>query len=317
MMWGIIATWRMAKEGCEKAALLLNQNVSAKEAIIEAICDVEDNPYYKSVGYGGLPNEQQVVELDASFMDGDTLSFGAVGAIQDFANPIKIAAKLSEEDVNCFLVGRGASEYAKRYHFEEKCMLSDRASAYYRKRIKEMNQELIPYNGHDTVGMVNLDTRGSMCAATSTSGLFMKKSGRLGDSPIIGSGFYVDSEVGGASTTGLGEDLMKGCISYEVVRKMSQGKLPQAACEEAIVELQEKLIKRRGKVGDLSIVAMNRQGEWGGASTLEQFSFVVATKKEPLQVYLCQRTNGKFSHEVASDAWLEEYMSSRMRPIEE
>ena len=212
-MYGIIATWRMAKEGIELADEMLKKGETSGKAIETAIKAVEDFPYYKSVGYGGLPNEEQIVELDAGYMDGDTMSVGALGAIKDFANPISIAKKLSEEKVNNVLVGAGAEKYAREMQFEEKEMLTDRAKAFYRKRKKEMDQELKPYDGHDTVGMVCLDTSGTVTAATSTSGLFMKRSGRVGDSPIVGSGFYADSEVGGATATGLGEDLMKGCIS--------------------------------------------------------------------------------------------------------
>ena len=116
-------------------------------------------------------------------------------------------------------------------------MLTDRARIHYKNRVKEVREmELKPYSGHDTVGMVCLDESGKMVAATSTSGLFMKKQSRVGDSPIIGSGFYVDSKVGGASATGLGEDLMKGCISYEIVRLMAQGMHPQKACEKAVFD---------------------------------------------------------------------------------
>ena len=107
-------------------------------------------------------------------------------------------------------------------------MLTDRAKIHYHNRTKEItNTELKPYSGHDTVGMVCLDTAGHMTSATSTSGLFMKHPGRLGDSPVCGSGFYVDSFVGGASATGLGEDVMKGCVSYEIVRLMKEGMHPQ------------------------------------------------------------------------------------------
>ena len=226
-MYGIIATWRMAKEGIELADEMLKKGETSGSAIETAIRAVEDFPYYKSVGYGGLPNEEQIVELDAGDMDGDTMSVGALGAIKDFANPISIARKLSEEKVNNVLVGAGAEKYARACKFEEKEMLTDRAKAFYRKKKKELDQELKPYDGHDTVGMVCLDQSGTVTAATSTSGLFMKRSGRVGDSPIVGSGFYADSEVGGATATGLGEDLMKGCISYEIVRLMKEGLTPQ------------------------------------------------------------------------------------------
>lgn len=320
-MHGIIATWRMAKEGIEQGFEQLNQNGKASDAIETAIKAVEDFPYYKSVGYGGLPNEDQVVELDAGYMDGDTFDVGAICAIKDFANPISIAKKLSEEKVNNILVSYGAEKYAREHHFEEKEMLTDRAKAFYRKKKKELEQqaqELKPYDGHDTVGMVCLDENGTVVAGTSTSGLFMKKPGRVGDSPFVGSGFYADSEVGGATATGLGEDLMKGCISYEIVRLMKEGLTPQEACEKAVNDLDASLKKRRTVAGDLSVVAMNNKGEFGCATNIDGFSFSVATSDVEPTVYLVTRQgDGHCTFEVASKEWLDEYMRVRMVPVEE
>jgi N4-(beta-N-acetylglucosaminyl)-L-asparaginase len=110
--------------------------------------------------------------------------------------------------------------------------------------------------------MVSLDLKGHMATATSTSGLFMKRRGRVGDSPLSGSGFYVDSSIGGASATGLGEDIMKGCLSYEVVRLMKEGMSPQAAAERAVYLFTDYLSERNGKAGAMSVIAMNNQGEW-------------------------------------------------------
>lgn len=317
-MWGIIATWRMAVEGISEASHILENGGKAGDAIETAIKEVEDFPYYKSVGYGGLPNEEMEVELDAAYMDGDTLDIGAVAAMKDFANPISVARRLSKEKVNCMLVGEGAEKFAHKEGFERKNMLTDRAKIHYKNRVKEVQeQEIKPYSGHDTVGMVCLDTHGSMVAATSTSGLFMKKKGRVGDSPISGSGFYVDSKVGGASATGLGEDLMKGCISYEIVRLMKEGMHPQEACEKAVKELDEELKQRRGKAGDLSLVAMNNKGEWGVATNIEGFSFAVATTDQEPIVYLTKIVDGHCVHEVASQEWLDEYMRTRTAPLVE
>lgn len=311
-MYGIIATWRMALEGIQKAEKMLENQSNAYDSIEEAIKCVEDFEYYKSVGYGGLPNEDMEVELDAAFMDGDTLEFGCVGAIKNFANPISIARSLVKQDANNFLVGQGAEKYASKMGFERKEMLTDRAKIHYRNRLKEMKQELTPYSGHDTVGMVCLDEMNHMCAATSTSGLFMKKAGRLGDSCVCGSGFYVDSSIGGATITGLGEDVMKGCLSFQVVQYMKTMSV-QEACEKVVSDFSKKLKRRRGKVGDISIVAMDCKGNWGCATNIKGFSFVVATEELKPTVYLVK--DGKL--EVASKAWLDDYMSSRMAPLEE
>lgn len=315
-MYGIIATWCMAFDGVKKAKDILDDNGDCKDALEEAVKDVEDNVFYKSVGYGGLPNEDGEVELDASFMDGDTLQFGAVGALKDIKNPVSVARSLIKNEVNNFLVGEGALKYAKENQFEAKDMLSERAEVLYQNRLKEMKEEIKPYIGHDTVGMVCLDSNHHMATATSTSGLFMKHAGRLGDSPVCGSGFYVDSEVGGVSSTGLGEDVMKGCVSYEIVRLMKEGMHPQEACEEAVSKFDSELKKRLGKAGDMSFVAMNNQGEWGVASNIDGFSFVVCTDELEPTVYLARPNgDGTTSYQPATKEWLDEYINSRKQEV--
>ena len=253
-----------------------------------------------------------------------------VGAVE----PIKIAAaeetspvagkEKSEERKSRFYieedeVSEERMETDKKEGFERKNMLTDRAKAFYRKRKKEVaQQELKPYSGHDTVGMVCLDNDGKVTAATSTSGLFMKKKGRVGDSPIAGSGFYADSKVGGASATGLGEDLMKGCISYEIVRLMKEGLHPQEACERAVRLLDAELKERRGKAGDLSLIAMNKEGQWGVATNIEGFSFAVAAEGRKPAVYLVKPgEDGHCTFEEASKEWMDDYMKTRMAPVEE
>lgn len=314
-MYGMIATWRMALEGVQKGEQILANHGNCQDALEKAIQDVEDFEYYKSVGYGGLPNKEGILEMDAAFMDGDTLEFGAVGAIQDFANPVSIARSLMKGDANNFLVGTGAEKYASQHGFVRKNMLTERAKIHYANRLKEIQTELKPYSGHDTVGMVALDEGGHMAAATSTSGLFMKHPGRLGDSPVCGSGFYVDSEVGGASATGLGEDVMKGCVSYEIVRLMKEGLHPQQACEQAVKQFDETLRKRRGKAGDMSLIAMNNKGEWGCYTNIEGFSFVVMDSNLHATVYLVEKDGETYHFSKASQEWMDNYMKTRTAPL--
>lgn len=316
-MWAMIATWRMALEGISSSGELLKNGGDAGDAIENTIRMIEDFPYYKSVGYGGLPNEEMVVELDAGYMDGDSLDVGAIAAIKDYKNPISIAKKLSKESVNCVLVADGAESYAHKEGFEKKNMLSDRAIIHYKNRVKQQIKELKPYVGHDTVGVVCLDSNNKIVVGTSTSGLFMKKKGRVGDSPIVGSGFYADSLIGGASATGLGEDLMKGVVSYEIVKLMEKGYSPQKACEEVVFSLDRKLKERRGKAGDLSVVAINRNGEFGAASNIEGFSFVYASEKDEPKVYLVKRDGDSCFFEIASKEWLDDYMKTRTAPLKE
>lgn len=299
MRWGIIATWEMALEGVRHASKMLENGLSAADSMEEAIKMVENNPLYTSVGYGGLPNEKCEVELDAGFMDGNTLSVGALGGIKDFKNPISIAKNLSEERFNIFLVGTGAEEYAHKSGFESKNMLTEESRKAWEKRIQEMkDKSLSPYDGHDTVGMVCIDKYENLVSGTSTSGLFMKKKGRVGDSPLPGSGYYADSRVGGAVATGLGEDIMKGCLSYEVVRLMEEGLHPQQAAEKVVYEFSKKLEKRRGKAGAISIVCMNKNGEWGVGTNVE-FTFAVATDEEEPRVYVANKDGDKTIYHLA------------------
>ena len=316
MKYAMIATWRMAVEGITSSKEILEKGGTAGDAIENAIKMVEDYPFYKSVGYGGLPNEDCEVELDAAYMDGDTLDIGAVAGIKDYKNPISIARKLSKERFNCFLVGAGAEAYAHKEGFERVNMLTDRAKMHYQKRRKEtIEKGLSPYDGHDTVGMIALDSEKKMVAGTSTSGLFMKKRGRVGDSPLSGSGFYVDSEVGGAWARGRGEDLMKGCISYEIVRLMKEGYHPQEAADKAVEDLNAELKRRRGKAGDLSVVCLNNKGEFGVATNIDGFSFSVMTEDMEPTVYVCKNVDGKTTYEIASEEWLDAYLKRIKSPI--
>lgn len=296
-MWGIIGTWEMALEGIRKASGLLETGSNADISIVEAIKNIEDNPSYTSVGYGGLPNENGEVELDAAFMSGNDLSFGAVAGIKNFKNPIAIAKALSKDRFNIFLVGKGAESFAEKNGFEKKHMLTLKAKKAWEKRLKDIKEKnLSPYDGHDTVGMVCLDKYENMTAGTSTSGLFMKKEGRVGDSPMPGSGLYVDSKIGGATATGLGEDIMKGCISYETVRLMEEGYTPQEAADIITEKFNKKLIDRRGVSGAFSIVCMNKQGQWGVGTNVE-FPFVVSTATEGTKVYIANFKNNKTAYE--------------------
>lgn len=317
MTWGTIATWRMANEGLEKASKMLAANSNAGDAVEKLINTIEAYPYYKSVGYGGLPNEDGVVQMDAAFMDGDTLAQGSVGAIENVMHAVSVARALSHEHYNSFRVGQGATKYASLHGFKMTNMLTDRAKKRWQKRCKEIaNQKLNPYDGHDTVGAITLDVNGSMAAATSTSGLFMKKDGRVGDSPLSGSGFYVDSKVGGAAATGLGEDIMKGCLSYEIVRRMKPGQTPQQACDEAVYPFVADLKSRYGKAGEFSMVAMNNSGDWGVATNVE-FTFCVANEKEAPAILMANPgPNNSTKITSVSQEWLDAYEKRIHAPIE-
>ena len=283
--WAVISTWNMSYEGLKTSADLLKKGTDAKDAVEKLINQVESNTEYTSVGYGGLPNENGIVQMDAAFMDGNTLAQGSVAAIENVKHAVSVARKLSSNKTNSFLVGEGATNYAMKNGFEMTNMLTANAKKAWRQKVKETHEhDVHPYAGHDTVGAITLDQKGAITVATSTSGLFMKKNGRIGDSPLSGSGFYADSDIGAAAATGLGEDIMKGCLSYEIVRQMSAGKSPQEACDSAVYSFCKKLKQRYGQVGEISLIALNNKGEWGVATNVE-FTFCVADNKHEARIF--------------------------------
>lgn len=313
MGFGMIATWRMAYEALLHQYDALVAGEKAGNVLEVAIKEVEDFANFISVGYGGLPNEAGVVQLDAAFMDGATFEFGAVAAMEDIANPISVARLLSQERFNTMRVGSGAKDFALKKGFKSQHMLSVAAESLWQERIRKVSQaELTPYDGHDTIGMVVLDRQGGMVAGTSSSGLFMKENGRVGDSPLAGSGLYVDNDIGGATATGLGEDLTKGVLSYETVRRMGEGMSPMAAAGSALNEFEAKLKRKYGKAGAMSLVCMNQLGEWGIATTVE-FTFVIADEQTRPTIYIAKPSLeevGEVVIEKPSDAWLTDYLSN-------
>lgn len=309
MKFGFIATWKMSYDGMTKNIALLKKNDDKGHAIVNAISEVENYPFYTSVGTGGLPNIDGKVELDAAFMNGQNLSIGAVLDTTKIKNPIKVAHKLSNERFNSCLAADGAEKYASKNDFElTNNLLTKKSLEKYKQRLQTLkdNPNLSPYSGHDTVGMVSLSNGGKMYAGVSTSGLFMKQPGRIGDSAISGSGFYCNSDIGGATATGLGEDIMKGCLSYQTVLYMSHGLSPQKAAQKTIDEFSKILKTKSKKCGAMSIVALNKNGEFGVGTNVD-FSFVAGNHEKDLKVYLAKIVNDKVVIEKASQEWINQY----------
>ncbi len=312
----MVATWSMAYDSLKaEYDNLANENNLINKSIIEAVKVIEDYPFYKSVGYGGLPNRHGRLQLDASFMEGDSLRVGAVAAVEGFANPIEIAYQLKDLPYNSFLVGRGAEEYALVNGHKQKNMLTKRALELYEARVLEVEKtKLTPYSGHDTVCILGMDKAGSISVGTSTSGLFMKETGRVGDSPISGSGFYANSDSGACAATGLGEDIMKTCVSYEAVRLIEEGNTAQKAADLAVAKAKASLLKRYGSCGDISIVTCDKDGNFGSATTTKEFSYVAFNQDTKPTIYLVTDSG---EHSVASKEWIDNYFSAREKKFEE
>lgn len=283
MKYAVLATWKMALEGTRKTASLLQEGEHSGRAIVEGIAMVEDEPSFHSVGYGGRPNAEGRVFLDGGYMDGDTLHFGAVGAIENFRSAVRIAFSLQEGDANNFLAGEGAERYAEAAGFEKRDNVTEEALAIYLKE-KDRLKELSAYDGHDTVCFLALDQNGTVCAATSTSGLFMKQPGRIGDTPLPGVGYYADSKVGAAAATGMGEEIMKGALSYEAVRLMKEGMSAQEAAEKAVGDLDRELKERNGHANPMSLIVLAKDGSCG-IGTNVSFTWCYASDSEEAAVH--------------------------------
>ena len=275
-MAAIIGTWRMCFDGLSEAAALLAGGACAGDAVERAITRVEDEPGYVSVGYGGLPARDGHVRLDAGYMDGVTLRYGGIMSAESIQNPIRAARLLCGRTTNCLLAGRGAEQFALSAGLPMRDMRTAASMARWREAMQQLRDEapLDAYRGHDTVCVLALDDAGRMVAGTSTSGLFLKEPGRVGDSPVVGSGFYCDARYGAAAATGLGEDVMRGCLSYEIVSLMRRGASAQAACEEALCGLVERKRELGEDAGSISLIALSPKGAFGASTTLDVFPFV-------------------------------------------
>lgn len=279
-MHALIGTWKMCLSGAKEGFGLLAAGGSAADAVERTIVRVEDEPGYTSVGYGGLPDSDGHVMLDAAFMDGGSLRMGGVMSVENVRNPIRLARALCGRETNCLLAGRGAEQAAVSFGLPLRDMRTEYAMDKWKAAVPEKHERLSAYRGHDTVCVLALDDAGGMVAGTSTSGLFMKAPGRVGDSPVIGSGFYCDARYGAAAATGLGEDIMRGCLSYEIVSLMRRGAAPKEACEEALRGLVARKLQLGEDEGSISLIALSPAGRFGAATTLSVFPFAAGAADE-------------------------------------
>ena len=258
-----IATWPFGRLAAMTASKLLLDGKPALEAALAGAQAVEDDPSVNSVGYGGLPDRDGVVSLDACVMDGRTLSFGAVAALERIGNPAAVAKLVMEKTPHVCLAGRGALEFAITNGFKTRNLLTPKSLEEWEKSKPKPPQ---PMPGHDTVTVLCLDSKGDLGGVCSTSGLAHKLPGRVGDSPIVGAGLYVDNQGGCAGATGVGEEIWRILGSHTVVEMMRAGKSPQEACEQA-VRLMHQVAGRRGvHVSSAAFLALDPQGRHGAAA---------------------------------------------------
>lgn len=270
----ILSTWQHGMAANEKAWEVLQETGSILDSVEQGVRVTENDLDNLSVGLQGLPDREGIVTLDASIMKGDG-SCGSVAFVRQIKHPITLARRVMEKTPHVMLAGEGARQFAvaEGMPLEEE-ELSPRARERYEKWKEESEyRPVINIENHDTIGMIGLDENGNLAGSCTTSGLAYKMHGRVGDSPIIGAGLYVDDEVGAATATGMGETVIRICGSFLIVELMRQGRSPREACKEAV----KRLISKHDNIEDIQagFLAMNKEGEYGAYAVQPGFNFAV------------------------------------------
>ena len=268
----ILSTWNFGLPANEVAIKAMSDGGNAMDAAEAGARHAESDEQNNSVGYGGLPDEKGNVTLDACVMDSNG-NAGSVAFIQNIKHPVSVARKVMEETKHVMLVGEGARQFAVSNGFKEIDLLTAKSEEEWKKWLKE-RREMTPHETHDTISVLVQDKNGDLAGACTTSGWAYKMHGRVGDSPIIGAGLFVDNEVGSAAATGLGEEVIKTTGSFLVVELMRQGYTPNEACSEAL----NRVIKAHNGNPDFQIgyIALRKDGEAGAACLKWSFDYALA-----------------------------------------
>jgi N4-(beta-N-acetylglucosaminyl)-L-asparaginase len=269
-----VATWNFGLASCRKSLEVLQQSGSLLDAVELGIQVAEADLKNDSVGVGGAPNADGVVQLDACFMDGATHRAGSVAGLENYPHPISVARRVMEKTKHVLLVGDGAAAFAQSQGFKKQELLTEEQKKKWEEwKSKQPAPGAAPPN-HDTIALVGLDANGHIAGGCSTSGLAYKLAGRVGDSPILGGGLYVDGEVGAAGATGIGENIMRSCGTFLIVEFMRNGMEPTQACKAAIDRIAKS---ERKPISELHInfLAIDKKGRWGGAGTDASYEIAV------------------------------------------
>ncbi len=272
----VVSTWRHGLAANEAAWKVLSDGGRALDAVEVGVKVTESDPTNLSVGLGGLPDREGNVTLDACIMD-ETGACGSVAFLQHIENPISVARLVMEKTPHVMLVGEGALKFARANGFQKKNLLTERANAEWEKwkanNPDAIQEREVNVENHDTIGLIAIDRQGNLSGACTTSGMAWKLHGRVGDSPIIGAGLYVDNEIGAATATGVGEAVIRAVGSFLVVELMRQGHSPQRACELAV----ERVVAKSSdwKTLQVGFIAIDKQGRVGGYSIQPGFDYAV------------------------------------------
>ncbi len=266
----VVCTWDF-QNASAKAWEVLNTGGNALDAVEQGVRMEEADVNNETVGKGGRPDRDGNVTLDACIMDKDG-NCGAVVYLQNIAHPISVARKVMEETPHIILAGKGAEQFAYAQGFEKEDLLTESTKKQYQEWLKTSKYETpINIENHDTIGMLAIDEKGDLAGACTTSGMAYKMAGRVGDSPIIGAGLFIDNEIGGATATGVGEEVIRTVGSFLIVELMRQGKSPQEACEEGVKRIMKKNEGR--KDFQIGFLAINKRGQTGAYCVHPGFSY--------------------------------------------
>ena len=269
----VISTWDFGYDANTVAWKYLSEGSRALDAVEQGIRVIEADEDNLSVGIGGLPDRDGIVTLDACIMD-DNGRAGSVTFLGEIVHPISVARLVMEKTPHVMLSGEGALQFALENGFERQNLLTDKAKkAWEEWVVKSQYKPVINIENHDTVGLLAMDQEGDICGGCSTSGLAFKMHGRVGDSPIIGAGLYVDNDVGAAVATGLGELVMRTLSAFLVVELMRNGSTPQEACKVAILRIAKKNPEFRDY--QVGLLALNKAGQTGAFSLQTGFRYAI------------------------------------------
>lgn len=272
----VISTWPHGMAANEAAWEVLMDSGRALDAVEKGVRVTELDPKVTSVGYGGFPDRDGIISLDACIMDekGDA---GSVTFLQHIKNPVSVARKVMELTPHVMLSGEGALQFALANGFEKEELHTDFSRKSWENWKKRHTKIPVDAQNHDTISMLAIDERGDLSGACTTSGTAFKYHGRVGDSPIIGAGLYVDNEIGAAGATGVGEVIMKILGSFSIVENMRHGYSPQEACEEAVQRALKKVPDARNM--PVYFIALNKEGETGAYGTDASFHYAIYTRE--------------------------------------
>lgn len=270
----VISTWNFGLAANAAAWKILSAGGRALDAVEAGAKIPEGDPRETSVGLGGLPDRDGKVTLDACIMD-EKGNCGSVAFLQHIVHPISVARLVMEKTPHVMLVGDGALQFALANGFKKEKLLTPESEKAWRLWLKKAEYKpVVNIENHDTIGIVALDAAGNLSGACTTSGMAYKMHGRVGDSPIIGAGLYVDNEVGAAAATGVGEEVIRIVGCHLVVELMRQGKSPEDACREAVERIMKKNPAKAKEV-QVGFLALNRNGEHGAWCLQKGFNYAV------------------------------------------